>query len=93
MKNTRNIGIVVAILGLLLTCCLCPLALESLGTLSRINRGVGLYGRFFPRIAVQVQSAQVTCSGVLALIVLIIGIVVFVQARGNGSGGSSTTPQ
>jgi hypothetical protein len=93
MKNGKNIGIVVTVLGLLLTCCLCPLAMNSLVSFGRV-RG-DLYEQIFRnlRTATYIAGAQAVCAGVLALIVLIIGIVVLVQARGNGSAQSSTPPQ
>jgi hypothetical protein len=93
MKNNKNIGIIVTVLGALLTCCLCPLALESLTILSRVNRGVGFYGRFFARSGASVYYGQTVCAGVLALILLVIGIVILVQARGNGSTNNSTPSQ
>ena len=90
MKDRKTIGIVVAVLGLLMTCCLCPITLNSLVFIGSEGRTT-LYGRAFPRLigrlttATYVSSAQYLCVSVLALIVLIIGIVVLVQARGNGA--------
>jgi hypothetical protein len=36
-------------------------------------------------LATYVTSGQIVCAGLLALIVLVIGIVVLVQAKGNGA--------
>jgi hypothetical protein len=96
MKNGKNIGIVVTVVGLLLTCCLCPLALNFLAI---ITGGTGFYGQLFSsrvgRLTASsyVIGAQTICAGLLALILLILGIVVLVQARGNGSTDRSTPPQ
>lgn len=92
MSNKRTIGIVVTMLGLLLTCCACPLAVDRLVSFG--NRGIGFYARTFPRLArwfpaaIHISSVQVICISLLALIVLIVGIVVLVQARSNDA-----TPQ
>jgi hypothetical protein len=89
VSNRRNIGIVVTVLGLLMTCCACPLALDRLVSFG--NRGIGFYAQTFPRLArwapavVYTSSVQVICISLLALVVLIVGIVVLVQARSNGS--------
>jgi hypothetical protein len=88
MNSRKNIGIVVAVLGLLLTCCLCPLALNNLYLLATRQ---SLYGQMFSTrmgnwtLATYVTSGQLACAGILALIVLVIGIVVFAQAKGNGA--------
>lgn len=87
MNNRRTIGITFTVLGLLTTCCLCPLALNSLSVL--VTRQ-GLYGRIFrgvsmPQAVNYISNGQIVCTSILALIVLIAGIVVLVQARGNGS--------
>jgi hypothetical protein len=48
-----------------------------------------LYGRTFPQLigrlttATYISGAQLVCTSSLALIVLVIGIVMFVQSRGN----------
>jgi hypothetical protein len=90
IQSRRNIGITVAVLGLLLTCCLCPLALNSLAIL---GGGPGFYGRLFAARAGRlvassyVIGAQNVCAALLALIVLIMGIVVLVQSRGHDQSG------
>jgi hypothetical protein len=87
MSSRKNIGIAVAVLGLLLTCCLCPLALNNLYLLATRQ---SIYGQMFSTrmgnwtLATYVSSGQLVCAGLLALIVLVIGVVVFVQAKGNG---------
>lgn len=89
MTNRKTIGIVVTILGLLMTCCLCPLTADRLVGFG--TGGAGLYGRFFPRVyrtfpaIAHLPNLQVICISVLALVVLIVGIVVLIQARGNGT--------
>jgi hypothetical protein len=88
MNSRKNIGIVVAVLGLLLTCCLCPLALNNLYQLATRQ---SFYNQIFSTrmgnfiLATYVTSGQIVCAGLLALIVLVIGIVVLAQAKGNGA--------
>ena len=94
MNNQRNIGIAVAALGLLLSCCLCPVVVNSVVFLFSNGR-TSLYGRTFSsRIgyltaATYVSAIQLTCSAILALIVLMAGIALLVQSRRN----VSTPPQ
>jgi energy-converting hydrogenase Eha subunit A len=101
MNSRKNIGIVVAVLGLLLTCCACLPALNSLVYLVTLSTGrpVSILNQLVieltkgsPRTLLQVSrtvsvvfNLPVVCTGVLALIVLVIGIVVLVQAKGNGA--------
>ena len=91
MNNRQTIGIVVAVSGLLLTCCLCPLVVNSLYLISSQQ---SLYGQLFSiRIgqftaATYVIAAQYVCASVLALVVLIFGIVMLVQARNTSSASS-----
>ena len=86
IQNTRNVGIAVAVLGLLLSCCLCPLALNSLLI---IGGRPGFYGQLFSQrvgrliASSYVVGAQSVCATLLALVTLIIGIVLLVQSRGN----------
>jgi hypothetical protein len=88
VNNKQTTGIAVAVLGLLLTCCLCPLALNSLAVL---GGGNNMYARFFSAragrliVSSYVVGAQNVCATVLALIVLVTGIVMLVQSRGNDS--------
>jgi hypothetical protein len=94
MNNQRNIGIAVVGLGLLLSCCLCPVAVNSVIFLFSNGR-TSLYGQTFSsRIgnltaATYISATQLTCSAILALIVSIVGIVLLVQSRRD----SSTPPQ
>lgn len=89
MKSRKNIGIVVGVLGLLMTCCMCPLVVNNLVFIGSSGR-TSLYGQTFPTLinkltlATYVSGGQLVCIGVLALVVLIIGVVVLVQAKGNG---------
>ena len=88
MNSRKNIGIVVTVLGALATCCVCPLVVNNLYFIATTQ---SIYGQVFSsRIgkltaASYVAAAQNVCIGVLALVVLIIGIVVLVQAKGNGA--------
>jgi len=89
MNSRKNIGIVVALLGLLMTCCLCPVVVNDLVFIGSSGR-TSLYFRAFPTLinrltmATYISGSQLLCTVVMALIVLIIGIVVLVQAKGNG---------
>lgn len=90
-SNMRGLGIAVTLLGLLLTCCLCPLAVNSLvfiATSAGSPSGlVSLYGRWFPtkmgsiNLAAYISGAQLILSTILALLVLIMGIVILVRIR------------
>ena len=87
----RNIGIGVAISGLLLLCCICPLALNSwlltLTSSANPRDAISIYGRLFTTpignlsLASYVSGLQLLCASVLALVVLVLGVVAFMQAR------------
>ena len=85
----RNIGIGVAVSGLLLLCCICPLALNSwLATLTSsvdVRNTFSLYGRLGSAFGISglnyVMAMQYLCISVLALVVLVLGVVAFMQAR------------
>jgi hypothetical protein len=83
MNSQRILSIVVAVLGLLLTCCLCPLLVDIL---TRFIRGIDSpYTIFSTRIgnlsaASYVIASQDVCALGLALIVFIVGIVMFALA-------------
>ena len=86
----RNIGIGVAVSGLLLLCCICPLALNSwlftLTSSANPRDAISLYGRIFALTGTAGLSSYVTglqylCISVLALVVLVLGVIVFTQAR------------
>ncbi len=84
--NNRIIGIIVAVLGLLMTCCMCPLVINLLVfILTSGGKPVSLYSQVFStRIgnltaATYVNAGQSVCVTILALLVLIVGIVMIVQ--------------
>jgi hypothetical protein len=89
----RITGISIAISGLLLFCCICPLATNTwLGTLtgaaSPTNR-FNLYSQLFiifgsPTWFEYVPGIQFLCVSVLALVVLVLGVVASGQARKGG---------
>lgn len=91
MQKSRNMGIAMAILGLLLTCCLCPMAINSLLLIAtstgRPTDVVSLYGRIFAErmgnltLSSYVIAAQQSLACLLALVILVLGIVAVVQAR------------
>ncbi len=80
MNNRRTIGITFSILGLLLTCCLCPAFLDASLKLSGIR--TGLYGQAFGDLttATNVLAGQLLCATALAFIALLVGIIVLLQA-------------
>ncbi len=84
--NNRIIGIIIAVLGLLMTCCLCPLAANQLVlVLTSGGKPVSLYGQLFSErignlaASTYVVTGQSVCVTGLALLVLIVGIVMIVQ--------------
>ncbi|CAG0946748.1 hypothetical protein ANRL1_03233 [Anaerolineae bacterium] len=91
MQKPMNLGIAMAILGFLLTCCLCPLAINSLLLIAtstgRPTDVVSLYGRIFAErmgnltLSSYVIAAQQSLACLLALVILVLGIVAVVQAR------------
>lgn len=92
--NNRILGIIIAVLGLLMTCCTCPLVLNSLiFILTSGGKPVSLYGQVFTtRIgnltaSSYVVAGQNVCVTGLALIVLIVGIVMIVQEIRRQSAG------
>jgi hypothetical protein len=87
VNSTKALSIVTAILGLLLTCCLCPLAVNILVWIATSDgERISLYGRIFSApigdyaASLYVAAFQYTCSTSLALIVLLLGIVMFILA-------------
>ena len=86
----RITGIGIAVSGFLLFCCICPLATNTwLGMLtsgaSPTNR-FNLYSQLFiifgsPTWFEYVPGIQFLCVSVLALVVLVLGVVAFMQAR------------
>ncbi len=91
MNNQRATGAVVALLGLLLTCCICPLVLDSLLTIVGGARS-SLYLSLFSgsgNAALYVSSLQLICIALLAVIVLVVGIILVVRS---GQRAASVTP-
>jgi hypothetical protein len=90
-NKQRNISIGVAISGLLLLCCICPLALNfwlfTLTYSASPRDAINIYGRLFAApvgnlsLANYVSGLQYLCASVLALVVLVLGVVAFMQAR------------
>ena len=86
--NNKILGVVVGVLGLLLTCCLCPLVVNSVVFLATAGQKspVNIYSNVFPQrignvvASGYVMTGQYVCTSTLALIVLIVGIVLLVQA-------------
>jgi len=84
MQNRQQLGIVIAALGLLTTCCTCPLTLNSLMALGTRQ---GLYNQIFSArvgdflLSAYVIAAQELCLNVLTLAVLVAGISILMQAR------------
>jgi hypothetical protein len=91
MSKPKNLGIAMAILGFLLTCCLCPLAANALIAVAtsggRPADVVSLYGRFLSErvgnlpLSSYVSTFQVSGSCLIGVVMLVIGIIAIVQAR------------
>ncbi len=81
--NKRTLAIAFAVLGFLLTCCLCPLTVNYLAIFN--SRQTSFYDTYlaFP-VENWTITFQLVCSSVLALVVLILGLVALLQARNNG---------
>ena len=88
MNGKRALGVAVAVPGLLLTCCLCPLALNSVVFLATAGQKspTSIYGNVFSQrignilASNYVSAGQLICTDTLALIVLVVGVVMLVQA-------------
>lgn len=93
MNNQRATGLVVALLGLLLTCCICPLVLNSVvvvGSGGRDSLYISLLGGpANATLTSYVITLQYLCLALFALIVLVVGIVLFVRS---GQRTASVTP-
>ncbi|MDE3088929.1 MAG: hypothetical protein KGJ80_06050 [Chloroflexota bacterium] len=95
MSNRKNIGILVAAAGLILTCCLCPLAVNNAVLIasfaSNPRNPTSLYGQIFAfpigslGAGTYVSTLQLSCSVVIAIILLVVGVLVVRQARSNAS--------
>lgn len=91
MKDPKTAGIILAVLGLVLTCAVCPLALNNLLVMAtsggRPQDIFNLYGALFPNrfgnltLSSYVILVQESCATILALVVLVIGAIMFAQAR------------
>jgi len=89
MNRNRTMGLIVAILSLLTTCCLCPLvinALENLFNLIRKRPALGFYarllGKITPRLPSYLFSFQLLCAGVVLLVITILSFVIYFSAKG-----------
>lgn len=93
MKDPKTGGIVLAALGLLVFCTLCPLVLNNLvliGTSGGRPQDVfNLYSKIFPAearfgnifLSTIAITLQESCATVLGIAILIIGAMMFTQAR------------
>ncbi len=89
-SRPRAIPLIVTLAGLILTCCMCPLALNYI-ILIGSNGGSSLYGPLFSpfstfRLGIfpattAVITMQTLCATLLGLIILVLGIFMFIQAR------------
>ncbi len=91
LRGSRSIGVITTILGFLLMCCLCPLAINAIVIVSTVTRTVpptSIYGQLFSArvgnltLATYISATQNVCSSILAVIVLATGIVTLVRSRG-----------
>ncbi len=93
MYSRRNLGLIAVVIGILLTCCLCPLALNNLllvatsgGSPSNI---ISLYGSLFStRVGTITASSyvilgQLACATLLGLFLLVVGALAVAGARDN----------
>jgi TRAP-type C4-dicarboxylate transport system permease small subunit len=88
MNRNRTMGLVVAILSLLTTCCLCPLginAISSLLSLIQNKPALGLYARLLgqitPRLPGYLLHLQLLCAGVVVLVITVLSFVIYFSAR------------
>jgi hypothetical protein len=93
MQNRHPyLGIGVAVMGLLILCCVCPLILNSLLLILTFSATsprdtISLYGSIFPQPAgglstsVYAIAMQYVCVSGLAIIVIVLGVLAFLQAR------------
>lgn len=93
MKNSKNVGIILVVLGLLLTCAVCPLALNNILVMAtsggRPQDIFSLYGKIFPTtplygtvfLSTVVITVQESCATVLAIVTLVVGAMVLMQTR------------
>ncbi|MBU0492021.1 MAG: hypothetical protein KKB13_09245 [Chloroflexi bacterium] len=88
MNSNKALGVAVAVPGLLLTCCLCPLALNSVVFLATAwsKNPVSIYDQVFSQrigdipAASYISAGQFVCSSGLALIMLVVGVALLFRA-------------
>lgn len=93
MNRNRTMGLAVAILSLLTTCCLCPVGINALGNLlSHIRRrpvAIGWYARLLSKITPALPgyllNLQVLCAGVVLLVITILSFVMYFSAKRPGA--------
>lgn len=91
MSKPMNLGIAMAILGFLLTCCLCPLAANAVIAVAtsggRPSDVISLYGRFLGErvgnlpLSSYVSAFQISASCLIGVVMIVIGGIAIVQAR------------
>jgi len=93
MKNSKNVGIILVVLGLLLTCAVCPLALNNVLVIAtsggRPQDIFSFYGKIFPSspffgnvfLSTVVITTQESCAVVLAIATLAIGVMIAMQSQ------------
>lgn len=89
MNRSRNMGLAVAILSLLTTCCLCPLGINALGSLlSHVQKrpAIGWYvkllGKITPDLPGYVLNLQVLCAGVVVLVITVLSFMMYFSTKG-----------
>jgi len=89
-SDSRRIGTVATIIGILFLCLLCPLLVNSLifiASSTGKSAPISIYGQLFPTrvgmitAASYVSGAQYILSAIIALIVLTAGIAILVRTR------------
>ena len=98
MGKPMNLGAAMAILGFLLTCCLCPISLNfvsmAVTSFGRRSDIFNFYGLLFPSlvgnlsVATYVAGLQSLCASFIAFVIFLIGIISVVQTRRIKSGDS-----
>ena len=89
MNRNRTMGLVVAILSLLTTCCLCPLGINALESLLKLIRrrpfALGWYARLLskitPALPGYVLNLQVLCAGVIVSVITILSFVMYFRTK------------
>lgn len=93
MKEPKTAGIILAVLGLLSFCALCPLVLNNVVLIAtsggRPQDILSIYSKIFPPdarfgnilLSNIVITLQESCATILVLAVLVIGAMMFMQSR------------